>query len=66
MWLLIDGDFADFEEEAFKATVMVDYNSPILGTQHARLEHLGDFKEEIAASRTFVFLKDIDSLAEQG
>lgn len=54
------------EEEAFKATVMVDYNSPILGTQHARLEHLGDFKEEIAASRTFVFLKDIASLAEQG
>jgi UDP-3-O-[3-hydroxymyristoyl] N-acetylglucosamine deacetylase/3-hydroxyacyl-[acyl-carrier-protein] dehydratase len=54
------------EEEVFKATVMVDYNSPILGTQHARLEHLGDFKEEIAGSRTFVFLKEIASLAEQG
>ena len=54
------------EGEEFKVTVMVDYNSPVLGTQHARMEHLGDFKEQFASCRTFVFLKEIASLAEQG
>ncbi len=50
----------------FKATVMVDYESPVLGTQHARLEQLADFQEEIASCRTFVFLKEVAALAEQG
>ena len=54
------------EEAEFKATVMVDYNSPVLGTQHARLENLSAFKKEIAGCRTFVFLKEVASLAEQG
>ena len=54
------------EEDEFKVTVMVDYNSPVLGTQHARMEHLGAFKADIAGCRTFVFLKEVASLAEQG
>ena len=54
------------EEDEFKVTVMVDYNSPVLGTQHARMENLGAFKTDIAACRTFVFLKEVASLAEQG
>ena len=52
--------------DAFKASVMVDYESPVLGTQHARLEKLADFPSEIASCRTFVFLKEIAALAEQG
>ena len=54
------------EEDVFKVTVMVDYNSAVLGTQHARMEDLGAFKEEIAPSRTFVFVKELAQLAEQG
>lgn len=54
------------EGEEFKVTVMVDYNSPVLGTQHARMENLGAFEDEFASCRTFVFLKEIASLAEQG
>ena len=54
------------EEDEFKATVMVDYNSPILGTQHARMESLAEFNEHIAPCRTFVFLKEVAALAEQG
>jgi len=50
----------------FKATVMVDYRSPILGTQHARLESLQAFGQDIASCRTFVFLKEVAALAEQG
>ena len=48
----------------FRITVMVDYNSPVLGTQHASMYHLGEFKKEIASCRTFVFLKEIEQLAK--
>lgn len=54
------------ESDELKVTVMVDYNSPVLGTQHARMEGLETFKSEFASCRTFVFLKEIASLAEQG
>lgn len=50
----------------FRLTVMVDYNSPVLGTQHASMYNLDEFKDEIAACRTFVFLKELESLAKAG
>ena len=43
----------------FRLTVMVDYRSPVLGTQHASMHKLQDFKEDIAKCRTFVFLKEV-------
>ncbi|RMG83703.1 MAG: UDP-3-O-[3-hydroxymyristoyl] N-acetylglucosamine deacetylase, partial [Bacteroidetes bacterium] len=52
--------------EDFRITVMVDYNSPLLGTQHASMYHLGEFKDEIAPCRTFVFLREIEALYNQG
>jgi len=54
------------EEDELRLTVMVDYKSPILGTQYARLESLSEFSKEIAACRTFVFMKEIKHLAEKG
>lgn len=48
----------------FRLTVMVDYNSPVLGTQHATMYHLGEFKKEIACCRTFVFLRELEYLAK--
>jgi UDP-3-O-[3-hydroxymyristoyl] N-acetylglucosamine deacetylase/3-hydroxyacyl-[acyl-carrier-protein] dehydratase len=50
----------------FRLTVMVDYRSPVLGTQHASMYKLQDFKEDIAQCRTFVFLKEVKALAEAG
>jgi len=46
----------------FRIKVMVDYNSPVLGHQHAKLENIKDFKKEIASSRTFVFLHELENL----
>ena len=51
-------------QEEFRLTVMVDYNSLILGTQHASMYHLGEFKDEIANCRTFVFLRELEFLAK--
>lgn len=49
-------------QETFRVTVMVDYNSDVLGTQHAGMYHLGEFKNEIARCRTFVFLHELEML----
>ena len=53
-------------DQEFRITVMVDYHSPILGTQHASMYHLGQFVPQISRCRTFVFLKEVKSLLEQG
>lgn len=49
-------------QDAFRATVMVDYNSDVLGTQHASMYNLGEFKTEISRCRTFVFLHELEML----
>ncbi len=50
----------------FRLTVMVDYNSPVLGTQHAHMYKLDHFVEEISRCRTFVFLRELEFLARNG
>ncbi len=49
-------------QEEFRLTVMVDYNSDVLGTQHAHIYKVGEFKTEIAKCRTFVFLHELETL----
>ncbi len=53
-------------QDEFRITVMVDYNSPVLGTQHAHMYHTGEFETEIAKCRTFVFLRELEVLAKNG
>ncbi len=49
-------------QDDFRVTVMVDYGSEVLGTQHASMYHLSDFKKEISSCRTFVFLRELEAL----
>ena len=56
-------EFLAIPDVNYRLTVMVDYNSPVLGTQHASMYQLGDFKKEIAKCRTFVFLRELEYLA---
>ncbi|MGB3778352.1 MAG: bifunctional UDP-3-O-[3-hydroxymyristoyl] N-acetylglucosamine deacetylase/3-hydroxyacyl-ACP dehydratase [Tunicatimonas sp.] len=46
----------------YRITVMVDYNSPVLGSQHASLNDIKEFNKEIAACRTFCFLHELEML----
>jgi len=46
----------------YRLTVMIDYNSPVLGSQHASLNNIQDFGKEIAACRTFCFLHELEML----
>ncbi len=48
--------------DEFKVSVMIDYDSDVLGTQHANLNHITDFKSEISRARTFVFLHELEFL----
>ena len=50
--------------DEYQVTAMVDFGTKILGTQNANLERISDFKEEIAAARTFSFLHEIEMLLE--
>jgi UDP-3-O-[3-hydroxymyristoyl] N-acetylglucosamine deacetylase/3-hydroxyacyl-[acyl-carrier-protein] dehydratase len=45
---------------------MVDYNSPVLGTQHASMYNVREFKKEISTCKTFVFLRELEYLATNG
>jgi UDP-3-O-[3-hydroxymyristoyl] N-acetylglucosamine deacetylase/3-hydroxyacyl-[acyl-carrier-protein] dehydratase len=48
----------------YQITTMIDFNSPVLGTQHAVLKNMGDFKKEIAPCRTFCFLHELEYLLD--
>jgi UDP-3-O-[3-hydroxymyristoyl] N-acetylglucosamine deacetylase / 3-hydroxyacyl-[acyl-carrier-protein] dehydratase len=50
----------------YRLTVMVDYNSTVLHSQHAQLHEIGLFKKEIASCRTFVFLHELEVLYKAG
>ena len=50
----------------FEITTMIDFNSPALGQQYAKLKSLDRYEEEIAPCRTFVFLREIEQLLGQG
>ncbi len=57
-------EFLAVPDKEYRVTVMVDYNSPALGTQHASMYHLGEFQKDIAACRTFCFLREVEFLAK--
>ena len=50
--------------DEYQVTTMVDFGTKILGTQNATLDHISDFKKEIADARTFSFLHEIEMLLE--
>ena len=53
-------------DENFSLNVLVSYDSNILPNQFATLEDMTKFKDEIAASRTFVFVREIEPLLQAG
>ena len=48
----------------YRFTCMIDYNSPVLGSQHAAITTISEFKKEISSSRTFCFLHELEMLLE--
>lgn len=59
-------DLAALPLDDFRVTVMIDYNSPVLGSQHATLLNIDQFEKDFANSRTFCFLHELEQLVEAG
>src|SRR5260221_643065 len=75
VWYSIDSNITHYDEKKrvelvvmpameYKVTTLIDFNSPVLGTQHASLKTMRDFKQEIAPYRTFCFLHELEMLLE--
>ncbi|MEO8710662.1 MAG: bifunctional UDP-3-O-[3-hydroxymyristoyl] N-acetylglucosamine deacetylase/3-hydroxyacyl-ACP dehydratase [Parafilimonas sp.] len=49
---------------SYRLTTLIDFNSPVLGTQHAGLKDMREFRAEIAPCRTFCFLHELEMLLD--
>ena len=50
--------------DGYRLTCMIDFNSPVLGSQHASISTIKEFTKEIASSRTFCFLHELEMLLQ--
>lgn len=48
--------------DGYRLTCMIDFNSPVLGSQHASISNINEFEAEISGSRTFCFLHELEML----
>jgi UDP-3-O-[3-hydroxymyristoyl] N-acetylglucosamine deacetylase/3-hydroxyacyl-[acyl-carrier-protein] dehydratase len=48
----------------FRINTLIDFNSPVLGTQHASIRNISDFNESIAPCRTFCFFHELEYLID--
>jgi UDP-3-O-[3-hydroxymyristoyl] N-acetylglucosamine deacetylase/3-hydroxyacyl-[acyl-carrier-protein] dehydratase len=53
-------------DEEFSITSMISFNGKFLSSQFATLDNIDDFVTEIAAARTFVFVREIEHLLTAG
>ena len=51
-------------DDEFSVEVKVNFESPVLHNQYASMEHVSEFAAEIAPSRTFVFVREIEPLVQ--
>lgn len=51
-------------DDEFSIDTMVSFDSPVLTNQYASLDKLDDFSREIGASRTFVFVREVEPLVK--
>lgn len=51
-------------DDEFSIDTMISFDSPVLTNQFASLKNLSDFPSEISASRTFVFVREIEPLVK--
>jgi UDP-3-O-[3-hydroxymyristoyl] N-acetylglucosamine deacetylase/3-hydroxyacyl-[acyl-carrier-protein] dehydratase len=75
VWYTLDTNLTHYDERKrvemvvlpatdYKITTLIDFNSPVLGTQHASLKSMREFKSEISPCRTFCFLHELEALLD--
>lgn len=51
-------------DDNFSLNVLISFDSPVLSNQFATLNDLSEFPTELAASRTFVFVREVEMLLQ--
>lgn len=51
-------------DDTFSVNVLISFDSPVLSNQYATMNNVSEFASEIAASRTFVFVREIENLLQ--
>ncbi|MDL2220968.1 bifunctional UDP-3-O-[3-hydroxymyristoyl] N-acetylglucosamine deacetylase/3-hydroxyacyl-ACP dehydratase [Parabacteroides sp. OttesenSCG-928-N08] len=51
-------------DDKFSLNVLISFDSPVLANQFATLNDISEFATEIAASRTFVFVREVETLLQ--
>ncbi len=46
----------------YRINTLIDFNSPVLGTQHAAIKNISEFKDQVASCRTFCFFHELEWL----
>jgi UDP-3-O-[3-hydroxymyristoyl] N-acetylglucosamine deacetylase/3-hydroxyacyl-[acyl-carrier-protein] dehydratase len=59
-------EFIAIPDDHLHYSVMINYNTDVLGTQNAELNDISDFKREISSCRTFVFIDEMQQLIQRG
>jgi UDP-3-O-[3-hydroxymyristoyl] N-acetylglucosamine deacetylase/3-hydroxyacyl-[acyl-carrier-protein] dehydratase len=49
-------------DNKFSANALISFNSPVLSNQFATINDLEEFDTEVSASRTFVFVREVEAL----
>ena len=52
--------------DEFEVSALIDYGSSVLGPQHAHLDKMVNFRDDIASARTFSFLRELEPLLDAG
>ncbi len=50
--------------DGYRINTLIDFNSPVLGTQHAALKNITDFNSQVASCRTFCFFHELEFLLD--
>ena len=51
-------------DKQYRINTLIDFNSNVLGTQHATLRNINEFNNEISSSRTFCFFHELELLID--
>lgn len=51
-------------DDKFSINVLISFNSPVLSNQFATLDDISQFPKEVSASRTFVFVREVEMLLQ--
>jgi UDP-3-O-[3-hydroxymyristoyl] N-acetylglucosamine deacetylase/3-hydroxyacyl-[acyl-carrier-protein] dehydratase len=61
-----DAEYFAVPYDTYSLSVLVDFESEVIGKQHAQLKDIANFSEEISDARTFCFLHEVEAMYNAG